>query len=218
MGLILNSFFFPTWRLNVFCCVCGGSWVHLDGMNRWEKIGLCFRRRPLWKWAVSTQGGSGGSPKTGSDGEQGSLGGTVGPGTSVVSFRLLHVSLLYELKNTSELKQNASWGFKQRELAFKSFIIQKQWCFLFHCLLIWELFCVQLWPKRQKHPNLYFFLRNVTKPASSALIVNLTFDWLMRLNPLNRILNAPLSVLMNIWTRRSSQNSLLWSKKEKSRL
>lgn len=67
-----------------------------------------------------------GSPKTGSDREQGSLGGTVGPDTSVFSFHLLHVSLLYELKNTSELKQNASWGFKQRELAFKSFIIQKQ--------------------------------------------------------------------------------------------
>lgn len=38
----------------------------------------------------------------------------------------------------------------------------------------------------------------MTKSALSALIVNLAFDWLMRLNPLNRILNAPLSVLMNI--------------------
>lgn len=71
MGLILNSFFFPMWRLNVFCCVCGGSWVHLDGMNRWEKIGLCFRRRPLWKWAVSTQGGSGGAQKWAPTGSRG---------------------------------------------------------------------------------------------------------------------------------------------------
>lgn len=121
---------------------------------------VCFRRRPLWKWAVSTLGGSGRAPTE-------VRGGTGVSRRAEMDLKHRCFQSIYCTFRSLTLKKNKknwahikpSWAFEQRELEFKMLHYIKTMLFYFPLSVDLRVLCAAL-TKKTKH-NLYFC---VTRP------------------------------------------------------